>query len=125
MEGGSPSVPSAAVGATFQSEYMGRTMKCYPVHETEMESLATLNTQSTAFFSVGSALIALAAGILTNAAFADHLTAAAMVACLVAAPALVCVAAVYFWLGREATRKRSTLWMRITGEAIEPQVRAG
>lgn len=109
---------TTAAGATFQAEYMGRTMKCYPVHENEMESLATLNTEATTFFSVASAAIALGAGILTNAAFAETLTPTAMVSCMIIAPVLGALALVFLGLGFYTTRRRATLWKRITSEAV-------
>lgn len=114
-----PSVPSqTAGGATVQSEYMGRTMKCYPVHETEMESLSTMNTEATVFFSSMSACIALAAGIVTNAIFAERSTEMSKFATLIGAPFLGGLAILFGCLGVYTAYRRSALWGRIKQEAV-------
>lgn len=120
MAGGKPTFGGigAAGGATVQSEYMGRTMKCYPVHETEMESLATLNTEATVFFSAASACLALSAGILTNAMFAEHATEMSKFATFIAAPFLGALAVLFGGLGLYTAHRRKALWGRIKQEAV-------
>jgi hypothetical protein len=113
-----PETGAAATGATLHAQYMGRTMKCYPVHETEMDSLASMNTQATAFFSAASAFAAYAVGIWTNASFADKLTATAEVASMMVGPILIVVAFFFAGLGIYTVARRRSLWKKIKSEAV-------
>ena len=122
MANNEPSFESTApTGASVQSEYMVRKMKCYPVQETEMDSLATLNTQATGFFSTASAILALAAGVWTNAIFNTTLTPMAELATKFVAPFLLVLAAFYFWMAIDTARKRSSLWRKIKSESVTLQ----
>lgn len=117
MVEGAPTFETSGTGATVQPQYMGRTMKCYPVQEAEMEMLSTLNSQATGFFSIGSALAAYAASIWTNAAFASALTESGKTAAQQVAPVTVFLAIAFALLGWDAVRRRGSLWSRIRSEA--------
>lgn len=120
MAGGLPSVPSSGspVGATVQAEYMGRTVRCYPVHETEMEGLTEANGDATAHFAFASAFLAFAVGIWTNAMFATELTASGELATTLAAPVLIVLSVFFGILGLRASARRNRIWNKIKSEAI-------
>lgn len=105
-------------------EYMGRTMKCYPVHETEMDGLAEANGDATAHFAFASACLAFAIGIWTNAAFSEKLTPAGELATTLAAPFLLVMAVFFGVLGLRASSRRDKLWMKIKREAVTLQASA-
>lgn len=124
-EGGQPKFGGAPAGATMQAQYMARTMKCYPVHESELETLSTLNAASTVFTSIGSACLAFAVGIATNAAFAETMTPVAQVATGLGAPVLAVIALVFYGLGIGASLRRRSLWDKIKREAVSLHASAG
>lgn len=68
-----PSVsPTTSQGATVQPVYVERSMRVYAIHENEAETLASLNTQSAAFFSTGWSLISAAVGVWINGMFFER-----------------------------------------------------
>jgi hypothetical protein len=76
-------------GATMQTQYMGRTMNCYPVSEAEMELLSSLGAQVTVRTATGSFLLAISVSIWVSAMFATALTPAGELASKFAAPLLL------------------------------------
>lgn len=113
-----PTIPATPLaGATMRSEYMGRTMKCYPVHEHEMDILSTLNTQTTVFFSAASAFAGIAVSIWISAAFAEAVTVTVKMATLAIGPAALFIALIFGGLALMARKKRSDLWGRIQTES--------
>ena len=97
---------------------MGRSVKCYPVHETEMEGLTEANGDATAHFSFASAFLAFGVGIWTNAIFATELTASGQLATMLAAPVLIAMAVFFGLLGLRASARRDRIWNKIKSEAI-------
>jgi len=125
MSEGLPTVPpTSANGATVQSEYMGRTMRCYPVHETEMDGLIEANGDATSHFAMSSACVAFGVGIVTNAAFTEKLTPAGELATKLAAPVLLVLALYFVVLGLRARARRERLWTKIKREAVTLQATA-
>lgn len=102
----------------MQAEYMGRTSKCYPIHESEIESLATFDALGTVFSAIGSAALAFAGGIWTNAAFAEKLTPLAELTSKFGAPLLCTLSLIFYLLAYFAVTRRRSLWKRIKGEAV-------
>jgi hypothetical protein len=117
-----PEAPSLSTdierGATILTAYAKREMKAYPIFETELDSIAFLNTLSLVFFSAGSALLSFAIGIWTNAAFSERLTPEAAVLSKAGAPALIVAAIVCYVLGERARRSRETEWGKIKGKSL-------
>lgn len=101
----------------MQPEYMGRIMRCYPIHEAEIENLSTLNADATTYASVASVLLGFAFGILTNLIFTEKLTPVAKVASFIGAPVLVFLAAVFGWLWLSKRKRRASAWERIKSES--------
>lgn len=95
-------------GATMQTQYMGRTMNCYPVSEAEMELLSSLGAQVTVRTATGSFLVALGLSIWVNAMFATSLTPAGELASRFVAPLLLLFAFGFYagaglsWLNRRS-----------------------
>ena len=56
-------------GATLRPLYTERSQRMYVIPENELNQISHLNTLSTIFFSVGSALISIAIGVWVDAAF--------------------------------------------------------
>lgn len=108
-------VPS---GATMRPQYMGRTMTTYPVSEPEMDQISMLSAQVTVRFSVASFLLALAAGIWTNAVFATEMTAAGQLASYFVAPLLLLFSVGYAIGGFMARRSRTSAWGRIKSDSL-------
>jgi hypothetical protein len=104
-------------GATIYTSYATRQVKAYPVFETEIESFNLFNALTLAGFSIGSACIAFAVGIWTNAAFTDKLTPEATIASKIVGPALLVFAALAFVFGFWAKRQRTTTWEQIKRES--------
>jgi hypothetical protein len=114
---GGPTFGDAGAGAVVQPQYMGRVMKCYPVHESEMEMLSTLNTETTVFFSVASGAIGYALSIWINASFAAALTDKARVA-LGVAPVVFLVGVIALAVAAYQAWRRAGLWGKIKREAV-------
>ncbi len=83
-------------------------MKAFAVFESEIEALASLNTQATIFFSVASGLLSFAVGIWTNATFYEQLSAAGLIATKYLGPLLLLLSAVFYGLAIYASAKRRT-----------------
>jgi hypothetical protein len=96
---------------------MGRTMTTYPVSEPEMDQISSLNDQFTVRAMVSSSLLALAAGIWTNALFANDMTPSGHLASLFAAPLLLVFALGYGYGAYVARKNRVSAWTRIKSEA--------
>lgn len=90
-----------------------REVRAYPIFETELNSIAFLNTVSIVFFSVGSAFISFAIGIWTNAAFAERLTPEGVVLSKIGGPALCIAAALCYGLAIWALVTRRSEWQKI------------
>ena len=111
--------PAGDSGAVVTAVYVKRKMLVYAVSEGDLETLAIMNTQATVFFSIFSALLALSAGIWTNAAFAapDTMPAAGKILAWFGAPVIVVLALVFLGLGVWATVKKRSTWNRIKNES--------
>jgi hypothetical protein len=115
MAGGQPAF--GGTGATVQSQYMVRTMKCYPVHESEMEMLSTLTTEATIFFSLASLSIGYALSIWINGSFVVTLTDKAKNA-LAVAPIALTAGLILLGIAIYQVVRREGLWGRIKKEAV-------
>lgn len=105
----------------MRPQYMGRTMTTYPVSEPEMDQISSLSAQVTTRYAVASSLLALAAGIWTNAVFSSQLTAAGELATKFVAPLLLLFAIGYGVAGYRARQNRASAWERIKSEATPVQ----
>ena len=63
--------PAADRGSTVNLVYSERSMKCYAVTESELRQIGLANTGITAFFGIGSALIAFGLDIFKDMIFTD------------------------------------------------------
>ena len=96
-------------GAVMEAFYVRRSVKVLAIQEHEVDHIAFLNTQSTIFFSLSSALFFFAIGIWVNASFQETMTPAATLLSKVGAPAsillsLVCVAIAVWCLCRRKSQ---------------------
>jgi hypothetical protein len=97
-----------AGGAYVENLYVRRKVTVLAVHEHEVDDIAFMNTLSTACFSLCSASVAFAVGILTNAAFAEKLTATALGALQIGVPLCVVTALVFAVGGFIALRRKDS-----------------
>ena len=111
-------VPS---GATMQPLYMGRTVKTYPVSESEMQTISALNTQVTVRISVATLLFGLASSIWINAIFNAAMTPAGTVATYYVAPILLVFSVGYGISGYFSRRNSKAEWERIKTESVPVQ----
>jgi len=88
-------------------------MRAYAVYEDEVASLSYLNTQSTIFFMLASALISFAVSIWVNAVFYTGLTPAGELATRYVAWALLVLGLVFAALGAHALFARVRAWRNI------------
>jgi hypothetical protein len=102
--------PPLQIGSSLVPLYVERQMKVYAVTEGEVESLSTLNAQTTIFYSVGSFLASAAISIWVNAVFYTEIPPAALVAKYIVAPLVLLVSSAFFFLGWHATRSRRSTW---------------
>jgi hypothetical protein len=105
-----------AKGAIVRTIYVEREVKCLAVFDTEVDTLSSLNTQATTFFSAAAAFFSYGVGIATSAAFTETLTAEGLVLRNVGGPSVVVVALICLALGIFAWQKR-----RATLAAIRAQ----
>jgi TRAP-type C4-dicarboxylate transport system permease small subunit len=101
---------SGFTGATVRTLYVEREVKVFAVHEFEYSSLTNLSTAATVAFSIAGAAFAYAAGIVTNAAFAEKLTPAGELATKLVAPILFLASFIAVCCGGYALLKRRDLW---------------
>lgn len=118
---GQPTFGGANIGATVQSQYMGRTMKCYPIHETEISTISMLNTASTVLFELATAAVGYATSILSSAIFYQTITPAGQIGTKIVAPALLVFAAIVGVGGVLAIIGRQNAWGRIKAESYPVQ----
>jgi hypothetical protein len=106
-------------GATVTPVYVNRRMKAYCIHEHEVDIISTMNTLSTAFFSIASGLIFFAFGLLANAAFyvGGKLPPAADILCAYGVPAAFVLAIIFIGLGFWARWRRAATWTTIRNES--------
>jgi hypothetical protein len=102
----------------MQPQYMGRTMKCYPLHESEMGTLSILNTQATVFFSAATGAFGYAVSIWTNAAFAGAPTETARIATHTIAPLVAIAGVVFSIIALICAVQRRGVWERIKKESV-------
>src|SRR5687767_13532215 len=115
---GSGPVPQLQ-GATVQPVYVERHMRVYAIHEHEAETLATLNTQSAAFYAVASFLLSAAISIWVNALFyAEPTPPTAVVMVWFGAPVIALLSLVFFALGRHAAKRRASTWQAIKDTSV-------
>lgn len=101
---------------------MGRSMKTYPVHETEMNSISLLNTGATLFFTLAGIPFGIAMSIWISAAFNSTQTQLGTLCALIVAPILLIFAVVFFVLGCTAWLQRRNLWSHIKSESAPMNV---
>lgn len=103
-------------GAVIQSTYLTRDIPVYGIQEHEVESLATLNTQSSSWFSAASASAAFGLSIAVNAAFYEILTPTAMIT-LKVMPLCFCIAVIFSLMGWYARKRGNDVWSRIKAQS--------
>ena len=106
-------------GATITTAYVGREVKVFGVFETEIDTLSSLNAQSTLFYALSSALASFAVGIWTNAVFYERLTPAGQFATGVGAPILMLIGVVLFIVATNAWWKRKSTIASIKSQSRE------
>ncbi len=104
-------------GATIVTAYARRRVQAYPVFESEIRSISTLNTLSAVCFSVMSAFISFAVAIWVTALFVQKPPPEGIILSEVAAPACCVVAVVAAGLGIWAIYSRSNAWKDIRRES--------
>lgn len=104
---------NAPVGATVSSSYLAREVPVYGIQEQEIEMISSLNAQASTYFSLSSAIIALALSPIINAPFVEKMTDIAKLACYLFSPLCILIAAVFVFLGVSAVKTRDSTWDRI------------
>ena len=117
-------ITKAPSGATFRPIHMERTMRVFPVHQSEMISLSLLNNLVTGFFAGASSLIFLGAGVVIDLAIEGKFGEVGLgdgdkvlLYCVV--PIFCVLALVLAGAGIFAIRKRRSTWEQIEGESKE------
>lgn len=100
-----------------QAAVAERIMNFYAISESELGHVSSLNSQTTAFLAIASALLSFGVGILTNAMFADHLSDIGRLACYIMTPILIGMAIVFGLLARGARKNRQNLMEVIKRES--------
>ncbi len=93
-------------------------MNTYPVSESEMDYISSLNAQATVRYSSSTFLLGIAISIWVNAAFYQQLTPIAELATYYVAPFLALAAALFASGGVWAQHKRKGEWAKIKAESI-------
>jgi hypothetical protein len=104
-------------GATMLPRYMRRIVDTYPMSESEMLVISTLNDQITVRFATATFLAGLAFSIWVGRAFADKLNATGALAVDFVAPVLLLAAAGFAIGGLVAKRHKRGEWDRIKRES--------
>ena len=100
-------------GATLVTAYARRSLRAYPILDSELRNLSYFNTLSATCFSVMSALISFAVGIWVNALFVENPPAQGKILSHIVAPAFCAVAVVALGLGIWAICSRTNTWRDI------------
>jgi hypothetical protein len=101
------------VGATMVMAYARRSLRAYPILDSEVRSLSIFNTLSTTCFALMSAFISFAGGIWVNALFVENPPAEGKILSRFVAPALCVGAVVALLLGIWAICSRTNTWREI------------
>lgn len=101
--------------------YMGRIMNTYPVSDSEMKRISSVNDQVTVRCAVATLLFGLASSIWINAIFNAAMTPAGTVATFYIAPILLVFAIGYGIGGFVARRTSTSEWERIKTESAPVQ----
>jgi len=96
-------------------------MNTYPVSESEMEQISSLNAQAITRFSIATFLVGIGGSVWTNAMFYKELTPEATVATKFVAPLLIGFGIISAIFGCWAQYKRRSAWTRIKAESIPVQ----
>lgn len=126
MSSDAPKTPGTETGATTRgaiitTAYVERQVKAYAVLETEVSSLSTLNTLATTFFSVGTGLASVSAGIWITAAYTENLSATGEVLAKTVAPLVLVLSCIFFWLARWAVQSRRSSWQVVVDQSKASQ----
>ena len=114
-----PNRRSTVRGALLRTTHVERTVRVDAVQENELETVSLLNTSVTVCFSVGSALLLFAVGILADWAIEDSLTATGKVLVKVVTPICGVLAMGFYGAGVVLVHTRKTHWKRIRDESQE------
>lgn len=117
MSNGGPIQGDFPSGATMQPRYMGRVMNTYPVSESEMDHISSLNAQAMTRYSVATFLLGIGASIWINATFYKELTPEAVIATDYIAPLLLIFAVGFALGGCLAQYRRRSAWGKIKAES--------
>jgi hypothetical protein len=120
MDGQKPIISPEGVptGATISPRYMGRVVNTYPLSESEMSIITTLNDQTTVRFTAASFLAGLAFSIWIAACFTDSLNPAGELLVKLVAPLLLFFSGCFAIGGLLAKRRKNSEWDRINKESI-------
>lgn len=111
---------SIAAGAQLETLYVRRSVKAYALHEADVRLLGQLNGQASTYFSAASFVLALALGILANAAFVKmgEMPPAGLVLRNFGTPLLLGIAILFGGMGYQAHRKRDEVWSEIKAGSV-------
>ena len=111
-------IPQVSSGSRFLSTHMERTMKVFPVNESEILSLSSFNNLVTGFWSGASGLLLLGIGVMIDLAIegqfaAGQLTESGKILLWILAPVLFVGGIMLGFCGFWAKGKRKTIWENI------------
>lgn len=104
-------------GALLHTMHVERTVKIYPVVESELKTLSILNSLALVFSSVGTGLLTFAVGVVTDAAVQGQLTDYGRALVCVVAPVFGTLALISYGIAVAAWRSRGSELSRIREES--------
>ena len=111
------SVSTTAPGAVVQIFTTERAVRFYPITESELKSIGSMDALANTLLAIGVGLISLALGGWINAVFSEKLTASGQIMVYAFAPILAVVGAIVLWLCHKTYKSRSTSWQHILDES--------
>ncbi len=105
-------------GALLRTVPTERKAVTYAVSESELDMISLLNSLSVVFFSVGSALLTFALGLLMQAVLQEHTTSESWGIIRIVCPTLAVLASLSFGVATFALLKRGSVVGKMKREAI-------
>jgi hypothetical protein len=114
---GSTFLKRGSKGSTVRTLHMERTMKFYPISESELNSITIFNSVATIFFSLATGLVTFIAGLWGNVVVAGTITAESKA--IVGIVSIVCgiLAAACGAIGLWGWRSRNSEFRKISDES--------
>jgi hypothetical protein len=100
-------------------------MNYYPLAKSEIDSIGSLNMQTTIFLTVGASLISLGAGIVINYIFVEKATPESNILTKFGVPILALLGIVFLGLCWATRKKRNGIWETIIDQSSPSNAASG